>query len=274
MDGVDMWLIVGIDPSLSRTGFAISCVRPHTWLIATQHPDITPTQTSMNWIKVGSIKPENASDPIWIRGKAMALYLRKQIESIGYDLTEMSPIPNLGLIISMEYPTPMNDFLVALNRIIHLVFFEDNKDDLSKIFTQVRVLTTNAATLRSLMNLKARGSMNKKENIIRAYEYIDRTQFPGLDTDSCDAVLLNMMGQYTSQILLGLPDLVPDRFKNSLCNSTKEVKGAGTRQRIITKGLLHRKEYWYPYERKSYSLAIKDATTAKATRLQHEQFYL
>jgi len=83
-----------------------------------------------------------------------------------------------------------------------------------------------------------------------------------------------VMGHHTASILLGFPNAVPERFKNSLCNSTKEIKGAGTRTRIITKGLLHRKEYWYSYIRQSYSLAVKDASTEKATRLQRIQYYI
>ncbi|VVB50761.1 Uncharacterised protein [uncultured archaeon] len=181
-----------------------------------------------------------------------------------------SPWLKIGLIISMEYPTPMNDFLVALNRIIHLVFFEDQ---MPLFFNTVRVLTTNAATLRSLMGLTARGTQNKKENIQRAYEYVSNLAWPQLDTDSCDAILLAVMGRYAAEIMLGHEYNVPDRFKTSLCNANKEVKGSGTRVRIITKGLLHRDEYWYSYERKEYVLAIKDAANPKLG-LKRETFIL
>ena len=166
-----------------------------------------------------------------------------------------------GLIISMEYPTPRNDYLVALNRIIHLVFFEDGF--LAERFREVRVMTTNASTLRSLMRLTKKGSQNKGENILRAYEFIDKAEFPELDSDACDAVLLAMMARYTSAVLLGAPGEVPDNFLNSLCSATQEVKGAGKNAHTVTKGLLHRTEYWYKYERKPYVVCVKDASNPK-----------
>jgi len=184
-------------------------------------------------------------------------------------LEEMTAPSTTGLIISMEYPTPMNDYLVALNRIFHLVFFEDN---LWKNFSAVRVLTTNASTLRSLMTLTKKGVKNKIENINRAYDFIDREKFPELDTDSCDAVLLSMMGRHTASIMFGLDKEVPDNFRNTLCNATQDIKGKGRNARVITKGLLHRPEYWYSYERKPYTLCIKDAACPKKTlrRLQFD----
>jgi hypothetical protein len=181
-----------------------------------------------------------------------------------------SVVKRIGLIVSMEYPTPMNDFLVALNRIIHLVFFEG---DFYKRFAAVRVLTVNAASMRSLMHLTMRGSKNKKENIMRAYEFIDKSNWPQLDTDSCDGVLFAVIARHAASIMLGMPDDVPERFKIVLCNSNKEVKGKGTRVRIITKGLLHRSEYWYPYERKEYTLLVKDAANPKPG-LRREHFTL
>jgi hypothetical protein len=247
---VKQWLILGLDPSMSRTGYALMRVRPNV------------DGTKATWTKVGSVKPEVASDPIWLRGKMMALHLRGLVEESLTDIHLELPLhefdgKELGLIISMEYPTPMNDFLVALNRIIHLVFFEN---ELWERFGTVRVLTTNAATLRSLMNLTKTGAKNKGENIARAYEYLDKTAYPKLDTDACDAVLLSMMARHTCSILMGFPDEVPERFLVSLCNSTQETKGKGHNMKIITKGLLHRKEYFYSYTRKNYSLVVNDAS--------------
>jgi len=257
MDDVDSWLVVGLDPSLSRTGYAIMVV----------HSKATEPLPVALWQDVGSVKPSEAKEPIWVRGKAMALHLR---ETIAKAFTLIGSPTRMGLIISMEYPTPMNDFLVALNRIIHLVFFEG---DFYKQFAAIRVLTVNAATMRSLMNLKMRGASNKKENILRAYEYINKSRWPSLDTDSCDAVLHAVIAKHVAAIMLGFPDSVPERYKNVLCNSNKEVKGKGTRVRIITKGLLHRDEYWYPYIRKEYTLLVKDAGNPKPG-LQREHLTL
>ncbi|VVB50760.1 Uncharacterised protein [uncultured archaeon] len=58
---IDEWIVIGIDPSLSRTGFAISHIQPSGQL------------TGHKWLTIGSVKPDSAKEPIWIRGKAMAL---------------------------------------------------------------------------------------------------------------------------------------------------------------------------------------------------------
>jgi hypothetical protein len=253
---VKQWLILGIDPSMSRSGFALMRVRPESG------------GTKATWLQVGSVKPESSADPIWIRGKMMSLHLRKLVDSVttdiqGNDLTAWNGLstdhttPALGLIISMEYPTPMNDFLVALNRILHLVFFETN---LWERFTTVRVLTTNAATLRSLMNLTKKGAKNKSENIDKAYEFLDKTAYPKLDTDACDAVLLSMMARHTASILMGHPEEVPEKYLVALCNANQEMKGKGRNAKIITKGILHRREYFYSYKRNTYTLVVNDAS--------------
>src|SRR5271170_6254698 len=224
MAEIDAWLVVGLDPSMSRTGYSIMYVGPQA----------SDDKAGAWWLAAGSVKPSEANEPIWVRGKAMASFLRDTISNefttlIGYNTRTAwnKDCPNchgdgyyfemnnarhecncriirpwrMGLIVSMEYPTPMNDFLVALNRIIHLVFFEDRK--FAEQFKAVRMLTVNAATMRSLMNLKMRGSANKKENIVRAYEYISKDTWPSLDTGSCDAVLHAVIAQHAANIMLG-----------------------------------------------------------------------
>lgn len=267
------WIVLGLDPSMTRTGFALLDVRP---LIA-YTPEEGPS-TQAIWLAAGSIKPEKIEDiglhprnTLWIRGKAMSLYLREMIKSVAPEVgKEKGDLhicsapecckPEVGLIISMEYPTPMNDYLVALNRIIHLIFFEDG--ELARMFADIRVLTTNASTLRSLMKLTQRGSQNKGENILKAYEFIDKARFPELDSDACDAVLLAMMARHSASVQLGVPDEVPDNFLTSLCNATQEVKGKGRNAHTVIKGLLHRNEYWYPYKRMFINVLVKDASNA------------
>lgn len=256
IEDADAWLVVGLDPSMSRTGFAMMYV------------DANSTNESNNWVSVGSVKPDDSSKPIWARAKAMALFIQ---EAILRAHKGINVFKSVGLLISTEYPTPMNDFLVALNRILHVVLFDGA---FPAQFSVIKILTTNASTLRSLMILKARGAANKKENILRAYEFISREIWPGLDTDSCDAVLLAMMGKYAAQIVSGFPGEVPERFKVSLCNAAKEAKGKGTRARIIIKGLLHRHEYWYPYEKETYSLLVKDARRPTGKSLNREHFII
>ena len=263
---VKQWLILGIDPSMSRTGFALMRVKPI--LRATNWPEPIKAGTAATWLKVGSVKPESSADPIWIRGKMMSIHLRELVDLATTDIQGNDPTawnglsteqatPALGLIISMEYPTPMNDFLVALNRILHLVFFETN---LWQRFATVRVLTTNASTLRSLMNLTKKGAKNKSENIDKAYEFLDKTKYPKLDTDACDAVLLSMMARHTASILMGHPEEVPERYLVALCNANQEMKGKGRNAKIITKGILHRREYFYSYIRNTYTLVVNDAS--------------
>ncbi len=277
---IKQWLILGLDPSMSRTGYALMRVR--------RTSEDEEEGTRATWVSVGSVKPEVASDPIWLRGKMMALHLRSLVETVSTSILENDPTAwnltlepesfytnsdskssALGLIISMEYPTPMNDFLVALNRIIHLVFFET---DLWRNFSTVRVLTTNAATLRSLMGLTKTGAKNKGENIARAYDFLDKSKYPRLDTDACDAVLLSMMARHTASILMGLPSEVPETYLVSLCNSAQEVKGKGARARIITKGLLHRREYFYAYIKSKFNLVVNDASKLdkKLQRVEYE----
>lgn len=271
---VKRWIVLGLDPSMTRTGFALLDVRP----TLAYTPEEGPSSQAI-WLAAGSIKPEKIEDTglhprntLWIRGKAMSMYLREMVKSVAPDKRDSQGDfhvcntpecckPEVGLIISMEYPTPMNDYLVALNRIIHLIFFEDG--ELAQMFAEIRVLTTNASTLRSLMKLTQRGSQNKGENILKAYEFIDKSRFPELDSDACDAVLLAMMARHAASVLLGNSDEIPDNFLNSLCNATQEVKGKGRNAHTVTKGLLHRNEYWYKYERKGYVVCVKDASNPK-----------
>ena len=271
-DDVDSWLVVGLDPSLSSTGYAMMKVTPGPG--RTMNPSCTDGQ----WLAAGSVRPETSADPIWVRSKMIASYLREMI-SEAYDkyvyqyshnvLGDFGEphVERLGLILSLEYPTPMDDYLVALNRIIHLVFFET---DMWKKFATVRILMTNAATLRSLMGLYKKGN-NKGENILRAYDFINKDGYPQLDSDACDAVLLTMVGRHVASILLGFPDTVPENFKVSLCNAERGTKGAGRNQKVITKGILWRPEYFYEYKRKTFRLRIKDASSPKR-KLEVEEY--
>jgi len=259
-DDVDSWLVVGLDPSLSSTGYALMKVTPGPGRAMVQ------TCTDGEWLAAGSVRPETAADPIWIRSKMIATHLREMIseayDEFVYRYPEATTGPvaeKMGLIISLEYPTPTDDYLVALNRIIHLVFFES---DMWAKFATVRILMTNAATLRSLMGLYRKGN-NKGENIARAYDFINKDAYPQLDSDACDAVLLAMVARHVASIMLGFPDTVPENFKISLCNSERGTKGAGRNQKVIIKGLLHRPEYWYNYERRQFTLCIRDASSLK-----------
>jgi hypothetical protein len=269
---IKRWIVVGLDPSMSRTGFTLLDVRP-----ALAHTPEEGPYTDAIWLAAGSIKPEfqeadlHSRNTIWIRGKAIATYLREVVKSVAPPKKNPNDLhicnlpeccrPEVGLIISMEFPTPRNDYLVALNRIIHLIFFEDG--ELTELFGDIRFLITNASTLRSLMGLTQKGSKNKVENILKAYEFIDKSRYPQLDSDACDAVLLAMMARHAASVMMGITSEIPERFLISLCNGTQEVKGNGRNAHTITKGLLHRIEYWYRYQRRQVGVAIKDASNPK-----------
>lgn len=243
---VKKWFVLGIDPSLSRTGYALMVV----------------DSQMATWVEVGSVKPESSKYPIWVRNKIICEEISNKLNGTIKFETDNSSTFNpetIGLIISTEFPTPRNDYLCALNREIHSVFLQR----VYPICNTVRILTTNASTLRSVLGLTKTGAKNKKENIAKAYEFIDKDKFPSLDSDSCDGVLLAMMGRSAVSICLGQADLVPERFKNVLCDSRIIVKGKGRNERTIVKGLLHRLDYWYEYKPISFGVLNKDASSNK-----------
>jgi len=253
---IDNWLVLGLDPSVSRTGFAIMGV----------FTDPVGGNLQTHWLSIGSVKPDKIEDyrhtrtTLWARSKAIALFIREFLKLIKVN-------KRTGLIISMEYPTPQNDFLVGLNRILHVILFEDGT--LAESFGEIHILTPNASTLRSLMGLKQRGATNKKENIEKAYTFVDRATYPQLDSDSCDAVLMAMVGSYAAKILMGRPNEIPNNFLVRLCNATvtSKVSKLGRIKEKI-EGILLRSEYWYAYGRQSYGVGVKDATNPKKTLIR------
>jgi hypothetical protein len=250
---IDNWLVLGLDPSVSRTGFAVMGAFVESGVLQTR------------WLGIGSVKPDKIEDgrhtrtTLWVRSKLIALYIREYLKLFPAN-------KRTGLLISTEFPTPENDFLVGLSRILHVILFEDGV--LADSFGDIRILTPNASTLRSLMGLKRRGATNKRENILKAYTFVDQKIYPQLDSDSCDGVLMAMVGSYAAKILMGKPDEVPNSFLTRLCNATEEIKGKGRNQRIQIVGMLHRPEYWYSYKKASYSLGVKDASNPKKTLIR------
>ena len=156
VEGITDWIILGLDPSLSRTGYSIMHVG----------------EQGSTWIEVGSIKPESASEPVWIRSKAIALAIQQKLYVAEGWLIRKELFPSkTGLIISFEAPTPGNDWLSTISRILHLVLLDQGSP--TDCFARVFVQLTNAATLRRLMGLVQRGN-NKKENVAKAYTFLDK----------------------------------------------------------------------------------------------------
>ncbi len=281
IEGIDRWIILGLDPSVSRTGYALMevCPTKAADIVDSSHSNIPAKivdATRARWLAAGSVKSDeidngmHTRNTVWLRSKLMMLYIRTLLESRIWDASiPGTQLPCTGLIISTEFPTPRNDFLVALNRILWLIFFEKPMP----WFSHIQVMQTNAATMRSLMGLTGRGAKNKAENIVRAYDFIDKAKYPELDTDSCDGVLLSMMARHAVSIVMGCPDEVPQNVLKSFCNATQETKGNGRNVRVVTKGLLHRIEYWYKYEYQGYNACVKDAANPKKS-LSRIKFYL
>lgn len=207
VDGIDEWIIFGLDPSLSRTGYAV------------MHITRGEDRSHAKWLDVGSISPEDSSDPQWVRSKALALSLRDKFKAALEQHFPEKDFSRTGLIISFEAPTPGNDFLITISRILHLVLFEAGSP--MHQFARKHVQMTNASTLRRLMGLVQKGNKNKKENVARAYSFLDQDSYPNLDTDACDAVLMSMMARYSAAIFMGFPNTLPERFLVALCDASR-----------------------------------------------------
>jgi hypothetical protein len=266
MISVNHWLIMGLDPSLSCTGYAFMHVTPNA---------ASKTSTA-EWLEVGSVKPQETKNPVWLRSKLMAQFLKQTLDSVSLEVLRDNGVEfgavTLGLMVVMEAPTPTDDFLNRVNAIFHEHIFSDG--DLCRRFEQIRILTINASTLRSLMGLYTKGN-NKGENIKRAYTFLDQAKYPNLDGDACDAVMLTMVARAASSILLGMPNEVQPKFLQTLCDASPVERGKGRNVRITTKGLLHttgqRPEYWYSYNRQDYTVQVRDASQPKKqlTRLDY-----
>jgi hypothetical protein len=113
------------------------------------------------------------------------------------------------------------------------------------------------------MGLTKTGSGNKKENIAKALTFVNKDRFPEMDTDACDGVLLMMMARWTSALLMGRIEDVPNNVKIRLCDATQKVKGKGKRAHLVVEGVLHHPEYWTTYQKSTYGVMSKDATNPK-----------
>src|SRR5271166_1530651 len=137
MTDINHWLIMGLDPSLSCTGYAFMHVTPG---------DHFP-HTEAEWLEVGSVKPQETKNPVWLRSKLMALFLKQTLDSVSMEVLRDNGldfgVSALGLMVVMEAPTPTDDFLNRVNAIFHEHIFSDG--DLYRRFKQIRILTINAS---------------------------------------------------------------------------------------------------------------------------------
>ena len=84
------WLVLGIDPSMSRTGYAFCDVEPGIGGCM---------QTKASWRSIGSVKGDSAT-PEWMRAKMYAMHMRDQI-GLHQHLTSCYNPGMYGLIICM-----------------------------------------------------------------------------------------------------------------------------------------------------------------------------
>jgi hypothetical protein len=235
------WTVVGIDPSLSRTGLAI----------------LNNTVEGPTWASIQSLKPDDSKAPSWIRSIMMANYITEQIKE--------NESLEKGLLIVLEAPTPGNDYLATINKIIHAVVLPDLRcSDYSTIY----VMHVNAMTMRSCLGLTAKGN-NKHENIRKSHEFADATTFPGIDSDACDAILLAQFGRYVSDVFMGKGATdIPDKIAAALFDFTDVVKGKGRNERVVKKGIIYNPAYWFVFEPTDYSISVKDARVPPKKRLE------
>lgn len=224
------WVVVGLDLSLSRTGIAILDVQ----------------DGEATWGTVGSYQPSKSSDETWARACAIGSLIRTELEE---NVRGLEP-EGWGLIVCMEMPDPNNSYLMALNGIVQAIIWSSG----ATVTMQERVptyrLLINASTLRACLRLNVKGMAADKDlNIALAYEFIDRKSYPNLDSDSCDAVLLAMMGRHAVMALNGHEAMVPPGPLHLLCKQDMKVKLTEHKTRgIIRKeqatGLFHNPATW------------------------------
>ena len=239
---IQEWVVVGIDPSLSRTGLCL----------------LHNTSDEWEWDHIASLKPFDSAYPTWVRAVMMGNYILSAIKKLeGENKTK-------GLIITLEAPTTMNDHLNIVNKILHTIIIPG----LASYFKEVYIQHVNAMTLRSCFGLKATGN-NKYENIQKAQEFAPAVTYPGIDSDSCDAILLAQFGRFTSDFFLGKPLAdIPPRVAQSLCDFSDVAKGKGRNAYIVKKGILYNPAYWFKYEPTEYSINLKDARIPPKKRLE------
>lgn len=230
------WVIIGIDLSLSRTGYAVLRLEGGV----------------AHWGQVGSIKPKDTSDETWARGTAIATVLRQRIEALAVEVShhnEDHPDDLTGIILAVEFPDPENSYLMALNGIVQAVLWSSGELGAIQQDVPLYRLSINAMTLRATLRLNTTVQGDKDVNLAMAYEYIDRKTYPNLDSDSCDAVLLAMMGRHAGMVLSGHRDLVPNKPLVTLCSTEMKVKVLKRKDKEPTRketprALLHNPATW------------------------------
>ena len=249
------WTILGLDLSLTRTGFA------------TLHCE----GGVASWEDIGSLTPRDpkgssGKQESWVRASALGIAIRARATQLMIDR------PSTPLIIAIEFPDPNNSYLMGLNQVIQTILWAaDDAGGIGGPSGLLYRLAVNASTLRAALRLG--GTTDKGNNLDLAYGYVPKDRYPALDSDSCDAVLLAMMGRYAVQVFQGEEDLVPVKPRCTLCDCGVKQKfrtDKATHEKVVSKetprGLLHNPLTWTRIlAPQQVTLGISDAsTTAKA----------
>lgn len=268
LPGVTRWVILGVDGSLSSTGFSTMLVGPD----------------GQSWHGIGSVSPGTRDEHPWIRSKAMGLHVCSVLRS--KEVVDFCQEAPTGLLLSYEAPTVGADALQIANMGLRMAL----RSDIIVMgqFSEHWELMTNAATMRTIMGLVEKGSQNKKENKAKAWTYVGEKEFPNMDNDSCDATIFTMLGLWTTRLFRdGIEGAeAPERFKRRFCDLTGDYKvvtrfvagdkagkvvpkGAKkglradeiTRERVATDlhGVLHRANYWFPYKESPREVKVRDS---------------
>ena len=154
----------------------------------------------------------------------------------------------------MEFPDPKNSYLMALNGIVQAVLWSSGPETALQERLPIYRVAINAMTLRSVLRLNLKTTGDKDVNKALAYTYIPETEFPYLDSDNCDAVLLAMMGRHAAMVVSGKEALVPAVPLQALCTTEAKVKvsqrtdkktgSVKATRKEKPKGLLHNPLTW------------------------------
>lgn len=234
---IQNWAILGLDLSLSRTGYAT---------LLTQG-------SAETWVEIGSYTPgdESKGEDTWARAQAYALGIGAEIERIHARCTAMGG--SWGLLIVMETPDPENSYLMGLNQVIQTNLWNPIIPFYS-FFSELRRMFVNAQSLRSIMGLP-QGS-TKADNQKKAWSFLPSGRFQRMDTDACDAVLLVRFAAWGIAMLQGRPEQVPRVAQIALARDGVSVKvkavskdtGEVLRKEEKPNGLLYNPDLWTKIE--------------------------
>ena len=200
---IQNWAILGLDLSLSRTGFAALLLEGGV----------------RTWSDVGSYTITEPGIDTWARAQAYAIGIGMELESLWKACTTRGG--TWGLLIAMEWPDPENSYLMGLNQVIQTSLWNPSIP-YYQAFSELRRMSVNAMTLKSVMELP-QGS-TKKDNQAQAQTFLPKSAYPNLDTDACDAVLLCQFASWGVSMLQGHFDTVPIKAQASLARDEMKVK--------------------------------------------------